>query len=223
MSVAGLPSTYSITWVLRLLSEFRNHAIADESEYHHVVTYSDTNIDSKNSDPFSIYRVYDESDLHTLQSALIDWVNREANWKNATHHMLQCLKLQGHISSERIMSAFRWLEQTPTFNYKQIISNDALNWVIKAAQNEAESILASNQLLNKQTRDRIRGALSLLRNESFNDLIERTEARLGNKYPIIKSMPELKKYLKRSRETRSQAAHSIVSYAGKLNITTLFL
>jgi hypothetical protein len=117
--------------------------------------------------------------------------------------MMGSLKFIGEISAERMLAAFKWLEEIPIAVQLQPVDSDHVDCIASCAAEVALRLGYDNWV------DRIRGSLRVLRFESHRDrftrLIKSIRHRLGTN--IVDDL--IVEHLMRATMFRGKVAHGI--------------
>jgi hypothetical protein len=148
-----------------------------------------------------LFTAWDNEELRALREALITWVRRNADWKNANDQMMHCLASKHEISPDRLLAACKWFEEIPLTKARAAITEEHIAIIAETASLKASELGYSN------TRERIAGALKPLRMQSneqrFSRLVEQVRERFG---PSILGS-EAVNHLKNALAFRGKSAH----------------
>jgi hypothetical protein len=149
----------------------------------------------------SFVHMRDDAELESFSACLKAWIERDSKWSNAANLMMTAFKLKNEISPNRLLTAFKWLEETPGTSVLPVIDPADVEEIAKAAAAKASELGYDN------IEKRIRGSLAVLKTEShdqrFVRLISETAAVFGNEI-----VPEdLIDFLKKAVGFRGKAAH----------------
>ncbi|MCH8466316.1 MAG: hypothetical protein LAT78_07095 [Roseinatronobacter sp.] len=101
-----------------------------------------------------------DEEIENMKLNLAAWIERLDDWKEAYAHMEKCFKLRGELSSERLLSACKWLESIAIANHQKIVDEGAYSQWLRA-------ILEKSKYFNLDIEaSRIVGAVRVLQNES---------------------------------------------------------
>lgn len=142
-------------------------------------------------------RAWDDGQLASLRACLAGWTKRVSPWKKAYTLMVMSFGLRHSFSSERLISACRWLEDIPIANARPALSDDAIA-AISAIAGEKAVELGLGQTL----RDRVAGSIKRLK-QHFSRLLAMVENKFG---PGI--LPgDVVGHLERAISLRGKSAH----------------
>ena len=99
-------------------------------------------------------------ELNRLSECVKIWINREPEWKEATHLLWQSLALDDRIDAERVMMACRWFEAIPGTQAIKSISENDLEEITQSAN------LVAVSLGYVELEQRIKGSLKCISKES---------------------------------------------------------
>lgn len=141
-------------------------------------------------------------EISNLTNCLVAWMDRLDDWKNTYVHMAGCLRMHREISSERLLSACKWLECIPTASPELVSDNSVIEAMARAAHAAGvESGLEVNL-------GRVRGILKPLIKESHDARFRRLVSLVWPNNHQSKSRDEFVAELKRSQGLRGAAAHN---------------
>jgi hypothetical protein len=182
-------------------------AAIERQEYpgHHAVHYVWPEAEIDDQDLWvggSPVRVWDDQELASFRACLVAWMNRARDWKKAYTLMIMSFALKNTFSSERLISACRWLEDIPGAKAQPALSDTAIEAIATAAAEKARELGHTAVL-----RDRIEGSIKRLKAETseqhFSRLLALVEGRFGSGV-----MPgDAISYLKRALSLRGKSAH----------------
>lgn len=149
---------------------------AETYEAHYIWPH-DKDLEGERADLHGSFALsYSDEQRDNLTACLQAWLERDEEWRNATALMMGSLKLKDEISAERMLAAFKWLEEIPTAVQLRPIDPDHVN-AIAARAAEAAAELGYEDWL-----DRIRGSLRVLRFESHHERFARLVATLRDRF-----------------------------------------
>jgi ApeA N-terminal domain 1 len=150
----------------------------------------------------SFVHMRDDAELESFSACLKAWIDRDSEWSNATNLMMTAFKLKNEISPDRLLTAFKWFEETPGTSVLPAIKPEDVDKIAAAASAKAA------ELGYDQVEKRIRGSLAVLKTEShdqrFARLIGEVRAVFGNE--IVPD--DLLDFLKKAVGFRGKAAHA---------------
>ncbi|MBC7986119.1 MAG: hypothetical protein H7X93_05535 [Sphingomonadaceae bacterium] len=178
----------------------------------HLVTYiwPETEVESAEIHRRNSFVIaWSRSELAALKSCLKAWLSRGGDWRTATTLMMGSLGLAGRISGQRLLIACRWLEKIPGATALSIFSEEAIEEIVGAVTQKADSMGYAQALR------RIKGALRSLRLEPnevrFERLVRSVEAAFGQDAMVDHSLGEtVIPALMQAVQLRGKEAHSIV-------------
>ena len=116
----------------------------------------------------------DKELLHFCR-CMICWIQRSDKWKNANCLMMDCIALSGEVTSTRLLTAYKWLEEIPILKRHAELNSESLRVIVKAASRAAENL--GHRGLN----NRIAGSLKSITSESRKQFFERLKKVVGEK------------------------------------------
>ncbi|WP_147320293.1 hypothetical protein [Rhodobacteraceae bacterium W635] len=143
-------------------------------------------------------------EIENMKQNLAAWVERLDDWKEAYAHMEKCFMLRGELSSERLLSACKWLESIKTANHQKIIDEVAYNdWL--------QEILEKSKYYKLDVdENRIIGAVRVIQNESHRVRFERLVESIistDTRFQRVE-VDRFVRDLSNSQSLRGKAAHS---------------
>jgi hypothetical protein len=142
-----------------------------------------------------------DAERDNLTACLKAWLERDEDWRNATTLMMGSLKLKDEVSAERMLMAFKWLEEIPTAVQLRPISTDHVDTI---AQRAAE---VATELGYEDWTGRIRGSLRVLRFESHRDRFARLVSTLRKRFGAEIVDDEIVDHLVQATAFRGRIAH----------------
>lgn len=144
---------------------------------------------------------FSDAQRDNLTACLRAWLERDEEWSNATALMMGSLKLKDEISAERMLAAFKWLEEIPTAVQLRPINTDHVDTIAGRAAEAATELGYQDWL------ERIRGSLRVLRFESHRDRFARLVATLRDRFGADIVDDEIVDHLVRATAFRGRIAH----------------
>jgi hypothetical protein len=144
---------------------------------------------------------YSDQDRDNLGLCLQAWMQRDAAWSNAASLMMKSFGHRSTISAERLLVAFRWLEEIPVAAQLSPIKHESVEIIAGRAAEVALELGFSDWI------DRIRGALRVLRFESHKDRFTRLVTTLYDRFGSSIVAPEIVTDLVSAIHFRGKVAH----------------
>lgn len=143
-----------------------------------------------------------DEELENMSRCLVAWTNRMSEWKDAYAHMASCLKMRNEVTSERLLSACKWLEKIPTADANKVIDRKIIHDMAKAAFDKAVELGAQID------EGRLKGVLSPVSNESHGQRFTRLISENWKEGPGRTPRNKFVRDLKASQILRGSAAHN---------------
>ena len=147
-------------------------------------------------------RAWDDGELTSLRACLAGWTKRVSLWKKAYTLMVMSFGLRRSFSSERLISACRWLEEIPIAKAQPALSDDAI-----AALSAIAGAKAVELGLGQSLRDRIAGSIRRLKAETSEQHFSRLLAMVEDKFGPGILPGDAVGHLKRAISLRGKSAH----------------
>ncbi len=144
---------------------------------------------------------YTDAQRDNLKACLHAWLERDEEWCNATTLMMGSFKLKGEISAERMLAAFKWMEEIPTAKQLMPINNCHVKKIAAQAARVAAKLGYGEWL------KRIEGSLSVLRFESHRDRFSRIAGTLRDRFGADIVDAKIVDHLVRATTFRGRIAH----------------
>jgi ApeA N-terminal domain 1 len=201
----GIPLTPSDFKICRLSLEDMVVAV-DSNSYagDYSIEYVWPEIDFYDSDLWiggSLVIAYDDEELEALKNCLIAWVGSHEHWRKASIQMMNCLSLNGEISSDRLLAACKWFEEIPLTQSQNAISDEHIKTISNVASEKASELGYSD------IKKRISGSLKSIKSETHEDRFIRLVKMAKDKYGLDSIDDEIITYLKEAVAFRGKAAH----------------
>lgn len=140
-------------------------------------------------------------DLRCLARCLKSWIGRSERWTDAYLLMAGCLARRRELTSERLLSACKWLENIPDESSGLALNEDLVKVMTNAAIEAARS---ANYFVD---RERINGAMRSVRSESWREKMVRLLDRAWAGHPLPRPKVEFLAHLNAAHKLRGRAAH----------------
>lgn len=141
------------------------------------------------------------ADVATLSASLAVTLRRREAWRNANKLMMGCLTRTHDVTAERLIGACRWLEEIPGARAAAGLPDGVRDALVRTAAAKAEDLGYPG------LRQRIAGALRMLRAESHTERFTRLLADLGRVFGPMRLGERAEEYLKKAYTLRGKAAH----------------
>jgi len=182
------------------ISEATDHRIFSG---YHSVEYVWKEMDIKSSDLWvggSPVRAWDDEELDALKITLGAWIERYEDWKKPNSLMMRCLKLNHTASTDRLLSACKWLGEIPNAKSQSAISDENIESIAEAAAKKAF------ELGHAGITHRIVGSLKSIKSETHDERFARLLNEIEKKFGAIVD-GKIKNDLKNAMELRGKSAH----------------
>lgn len=168
----------------------------------HYIWPHDEGLEGERADLHGSFVVaHSDAERDNLIACLQAWLDRDDDWRNATALMMSSLKLKDEISGERMLAAFKWLEEIPNAVQLQPINPDHVDTIASRATEAAAELGYDNWS------ERIRGSLRALRFESHRDRFARLVATLRGRFGGDILDDDIVDHLVRATGFRGRIAH----------------
>ena len=147
--------------------------------------------------------VHDDAELRAFCACLKAWIERDAIWSNATHLMMSAFKLRNVMSADRLLNAFKWLEETPETGVRRAINEENLEKILGSA------IATANELGISDLEKRIRGGLAAIKTENHEQRFSRLIREVRETFGETVVPDELLDALKMAVAFRGKSAHGL--------------
>lgn len=148
------------------------------------------------------YAAWDSEEVAALRDALTEWLRRADNWHNANQLMMQALRFRKVLTPERMLNASKWLEEIPGTGSHDVISDEHLGQISKAAKEKAAALGLGS--LN----GRIHSAIKRLKSETHQQRFARLVQDLESRFDTRVFRPSLIDDLIAAQSYRGVAAHA---------------
>lgn len=81
---------------------------------------------------------HSSEELSALTLSLLAWLDRAEEWRGAYAHMFECSRQRRTVSSDRMLSACRWLEELPSAQPIRGYSDELISSIISSAIDAAK-------------------------------------------------------------------------------------
>ncbi len=176
-------------------------APANSFEAHYIWPHKE-GLEEEKAEPHASFALsFDDDKRNNLTECLKAWLERDQEWSKATALMMGSFKLKDEISGERMLNAFKWLEEIPTAAQLRPIDPEHVNTIAASAAEAAKA------LGYQDWQERIRGSLSVLRFESHRDRFARLVATLRDRFGATIVDDEIVDHLVKATGFRGRIAH----------------
>jgi hypothetical protein len=150
----------------------------------------------------SFAHVRDDKELADFIACLRSWIERDADWKDATNLMMGALALKGVMSGERLLTACKWLEEIPSAASAIAVSPEDIEAIASTAAAEAE------RLGHKDYKDRIAGVIrGQLKTESNAERFARLRQAVCDRFGEKALDANVVSHLMKAIQFRGKVAH----------------
>jgi hypothetical protein len=143
-----------------------------------------------------------DKELADFIACLRSWIERDADWKDATNLMMGALALSGVMSGERLLTACKWLEEIPGAASAIAVSPEDIEAIASIAAAEAE------RLGHKDYKDRIAGVIrGQLKTESYAERFTRLRQAVCDRFDEKALDADVVSHLMKAIQFRGKVAH----------------
>jgi hypothetical protein len=170
---------------------------------HRVFYYHDIRAkEAEEVSPYStLVTLWSEDGRAALEAGLITWMERNDQWVSATAMMMDCLSKQRMMSSSRLLSATRWLEEIPGSGSHDVISQSDAKALGKLVGN------AAKKLGYGPVAGRFKNAISRIALESNRERLKRLVGKIRYTFGLAILDDDLVEWLIEALSMRGSAAH----------------
>lgn len=151
----------------------------------------------------------DDEDLSAVAEGLSCWIKRVDKWEAAYLRMMACLEATEEISSERMLTAWRWFERLPDAKEENVLDAQAIAPLVDAA-----FAVAQQQGLDI-SKGRIKGSLKVLCKEGLEQRLRRLVASAMRGTDMGDIWASMVKDIVAGRDIRGAASHGNLSHSGQ--------